>query len=115
MSVVVVTPEELELLVERAVERAVARLQPSPSANDEAPLTTTQACEIAQCSEKSLRRACKNGLITGATKPPGLDGWRIPSDGLRAWIARSKPSHAPETPIDPHAEADRLFARASRR
>ena len=115
--VAVLAPEELEALVAGAVRRAVAELKaeegPRESAGASGPLTVEQACGIAQCSSKTLRRACRSGAIEGAAKPPGLDGWRIPREALQAWLARGKVR--PARPPEVHAEADRIVARIGRR
>jgi hypothetical protein len=108
---VITTPEQLAQLIELAVERAVSKLQPPRAANDDALLTVHQAAAIAQCSAKAVRQACRGGLIEGATQPPGMNGWRIPPAGLRAWVARDRPRRETLPPVDPHSEADRVFAR----
>jgi excisionase family DNA binding protein len=115
--VAVLAPEEVEALIAGAVRRAVAELRaleaPSEPAGASGPLTVEQACTVAQCSPKTLWRACRSGAIEGATKPPGLDGWRIPREALQAWLGRGKVR--PARPPEVHAEADRIAARIGRR
>ncbi len=118
MRVAVVTPEELEALVRNAVRAEVAALSdakvPATTQVPDGPLTVEQACAVAQCSPKTLQRACRSGLLQGACKPPGLDGWRIPRTALDAWMQRGR--RAPPTPaLDKETQAEKITARLQRR
>ena len=59
MTVAVLTPEQLEHLVERAVERAVARVgRPAPEA-----MTSAQAAELAGVTPKTVRTWVESGVL----------------------------------------------------
>src|SRR5712692_6177897 len=57
-------------------------------------LTTEESAREAKCSEKTIRRACKRGLLI-ARKPVGMSEWRIRRVDLLAWIAASRHTSAP--------------------
>lgn len=76
LSVVTLSPENLESLVERAVERARSR----HSAANEPMLTIKQAADRLNVSEKTVSRRIKDGAL-----PSMMEGkaTRIPSEALR--------------------------------
>jgi excisionase family DNA binding protein len=62
MTVVVLTPEQLEDLVERAIGRALAR------GGGPAVLTTAQAAEVAGRSEKTVRGWVTSGALKASRR-----------------------------------------------
>ena len=52
-------------------------------------LTVEEGAREAKCSEKTIRRACKSGLLV-AHKPAGMSEWRIRRADLSSWIAAGR-------------------------
>lgn len=106
--------ELLDLVRSALTERSRPSETPIVAGAPTDPLTVAQACALAQCSPKTIRRACADGRLEGAVKPPGLDGWRIPLASLEAWLKRGR---APTRPVelDNDAQAEQIAARIQRR
>jgi excisionase family DNA binding protein len=79
-----VAPEDLERMIDNAVERALAkRLQP---ANEPEWLTSAQAAKLMNCAPRTVQhRVLHQGLR--ATKA-GKD-WRLKPADVRAWMAKN--------------------------
>jgi excisionase family DNA binding protein len=76
LSVITLSPEALESLIERGVERAMSR----HSAANEPMLTIKQAAHRLNVSEKTISRRIKDGAL--ASKKVG-SATRIPAEALR--------------------------------
>jgi excisionase family DNA binding protein len=81
-AVVVLTPAELEALVERAVRRIVE----PPSSSDPEVLTREQAAELLQVNPHTIPRLVKNGLPAHRLGAQ----WRFRRSELLAWLARAR-------------------------
>lgn len=51
-------------------------------------LTADQVAQQVQMHERTIRRACEDGEIPGATMRRGL--WRIPADSVDQWMRDSE-------------------------
>lgn len=81
-TLVVLTPEQLEQLVERAVERALSRV--FPAAPPELDLTSEQAAEALNLAPKTIRRLAREGKLPGKRRG---STWRFTRRAVEAYRA----------------------------
>jgi excisionase family DNA binding protein len=121
----VIAPGSFEAVVQAAVQGAllehesrlrgiireeIARSIQAPrrlTSNDDDVLTTAEAAVEAKCSEKTIRKACRNGALK-ATKPVGMSDWRVRVGDLRVWIAGGQTTKSGR---DPEREGRAMAAR----
>lgn len=79
---IVMSPEELDDLLERAVARALEKARPPRAAEPD--LTTEQAAQELQLAAKTVRRLARDGRIRGIRRGAT---WRFPRTAIEAYRA----------------------------
>jgi hypothetical protein len=100
--------EFLRKIIREEIARAAPVQRPASKDLDEM-LTTADSAREANCSEKTIRKACAAGALL-ASKPRGMSEWRIRVGDLRNWVAGGCVTAPTRTP-DPEAEGQRVAAR----
>lgn len=81
MSVAVISPADLEAIVERVMRRVAAELQPK---RPDPELTTDQVAAELGCAEKTVRKHAREGLLKGRRR--GQE-WRFTRAAIDAYRA----------------------------
>ena len=100
--------ERVRNIIREELARAAPVQRPVPTDLDEM-VTTADAARVANCSEKTIRRASAAGALP-ASKPKGMSEWRIRVGDLRIWVAGGRVTTLPGK-HDPEAEGQRAAAR----
>jgi hypothetical protein len=100
--------ERLRNIIREELARTAPVQRLLPTDADEM-VTTADAAGVANCSDKTIRRACAAGALP-ASKPKGMSEWRIRVGDLRIWVAGGRMT-TPAGQSDPEVEGQRAAGR----